>query len=90
METKTRYLHGQWQSEESDGDGDGAIEYQADAISGVVYSEQWFDAQGRVFKRVQYKGNVPVSGEIDIDKDGTFDTRRFYDPTGEITRSEKM
>ncbi len=90
METKTRYLHGQWQSEESDDDGDGAIEYQADAVSGVVYSEQWLDAQGRVFKRVQYEGNAPVTGQIDADKDGTLDTRRFYDRTGEITRSEKM
>lgn len=90
METKTRHLHGQWQSQESDDDGDGAAEYQADAVSGVVYGEQWLDAQGRVFKRVQYKDNVPVSGEIDTDKDGMLDTRRFYDRTGEITRSEKM
>lgn len=90
METKTRYLHGQWQSEESDDDGDGVFEYQADAISGVVYSQQWLDTQGRISKRVQYKGNVPITGEIDTDKDGILDTRRFYDSTGEITRSEKM
>lgn len=89
MESKTRYLHGQWQSEKSDDDGDGTFEYQGDAISGVVYSQQWLDTQGRVFKRVQYKGNVPVTGEIDTDKDGTLDTRRFYDSTGEITRTEK-
>jgi hypothetical protein len=52
----TRYLHEQWQSEKSDDDGDGMFEYQADGISGVIYSQQWLDAQGHVFKRVQYKG----------------------------------
>ena len=82
-------LHEQWQSEKSDDDGDGMFEYQADGISGVIYSQQWLDAQGDVFKRVQYKGNVPVTGEIDTDKDDTPDTRRFYDSAGEITRTEK-
>jgi hypothetical protein len=90
MESRTRYLHGQWQSDEADDDGDGAADYRADAISGVVYSQQWLDAQGRTVKRVQFKNNAPVSGEVDTDRDGALDTRHFYDRTGEITRSEKM
>lgn len=90
MESTSRYLHGLWQSGESDDDADGRIDYRSDAISGVLYSEQWLDAEGRVSKRIRYRGGVPVDGEIDSDQDGVLDTRRSYDRRGEITRSEKM
>ncbi|TWI05920.1 putative signal transducing protein [Luteimonas cucumeris] len=87
MESTSRYLHGQWQSGESDDDGDGRVDYRSDAISGVLYSEQWLDDQGRVSKQIRYKHGIPVDGEIDSDHDGVLDTRRSYDRRGEITRS---
>ncbi|TKR29391.1 DUF2007 domain-containing protein [Luteimonas gilva] len=90
MEITARFLHNQWQSEESDNNGDGTIDYKADAISGVIYSQQWLDASGRVSKRVQYKGGIATHGDVDTDADGKLDTRHHYDRTGEIVRSEKL
>lgn len=89
-ETLTRYLHNQWQSEEADLNGDGAIDYKADAISGVVYSQQWMTLDGRAYKRVQYERGLPSIGELDTNGDGKFDTRHHYDDSGEIARTEKL
>lgn len=90
MEVATRFLHNQWQSEESDENGDGAADYQADAVSGVAYRQQWLDAEGRVVKRVQFEGGIPVFGDVDTNADGKLDTRRHYDRTGEIVRNENL
>lgn len=90
QETESRYLHGQWLSDASDRDGDGVVDYEADAISGVLFSERWFDANSRIIKRLRYKDGNPVSGEVDTDKDGILDTRHHYDRTGEILRSERI
>ena len=90
MEVTTRFLHNQWQSEESDENGDGAADYQGDAISGVVYSQKWLDAEGRILKRVQFQRGIPVYGDVDTNADGKLDTRRHYDRTGEIVRNENL
>ncbi len=90
MEGTVRYLHNQWQSEESDENGDGAADYRADAISGVTYSQQWLDAEGRLVKRVQFRGGIPVHADVDTNADGELDIRRHYDRTGEIVRNENL
>lgn len=90
LETSFRYLHNQWLSTEVDEDADGQIEYAADAIAGVAYSEEWKDAAGRTSKKVVYRNGWPSTVVIDTDGDGTLDTRRYYDKRVEIERSEPL
>ena len=73
-----------------DVDGDGDTDYRADAISGVVYGEEWLDSAGRVIKRVVFKGTRAVSGDLDTNQDGVLDTRQFFDAIGEIERTEPL
>lgn len=89
-EAITHFVRGSWQTSETDRDGDGSIDYRIDAINGVVYSQEWLDASGRVVKRVVHKDGWPVRGEIDTDGDGALDTQRRYDARGEIEGSRPI
>lgn len=90
MEARIRYLHGDWISQEVDRNGDGAADYESDAVSGVIYSERWLDANGKIVKRVLYKHGFPATGELDTDGDGVLDVRHVYDRIGEIARRERL
>lgn len=90
MESKIDYLHGQWLTQETDEDGDGDIDYRAEAISGVAYREEWLDASGRVIKRVVFRAARPVTGDLDTNQDGVLDTRQFFDAIGEIERTAPL
>lgn len=90
MESRFEYLHGQWLTQETDEDGDGDVDYTAAAISGVIYSEEWLDAAGKVIKRVVFKDARPITADLDTNKDGVLDTRQFFDAIGEIERTESL
>ncbi|MGO1072396.1 putative signal transducing protein [Lysobacter sp. CA199] len=89
-ETVETYRDGVWTGQSADYDGDGAPERQQIALRGVLTSEEWLDAQGRVIKRNLYTGGRLTGGEIDSDGDGALDTSRLYDSRGEIQSSRPL
>ncbi|MFD0740288.1 DUF2007 domain-containing protein [Lysobacter koreensis] len=90
MESAFEYLHGQWLTQTSDIDGDGSPDYQSEAISGVIYSEEWLDPAGHVLKRARYDDGRIVTSDLDSNRDGRLDTRRFHDSIGEIEKTEPL
>lgn len=89
---ENRYLHdyGNWRSSTIDLDADGETDYRAEAEHGVLASEEWLDARGRVVKRLRYTKGRPANGEYDSNSDGKLDTARRYDARGEIVASSPI
>ncbi|HYM87082.1 MAG TPA: hypothetical protein VET30_10140, partial [Pseudoxanthomonas sp.] len=90
METSYNFLRGLWSGTESDLDGDDSVDYRAEAVQGVIASEEWLDVSGNAVKRVDYEGGIATSGEFDADKDGKLDVRRRYDRLGEIEKNTSL
>jgi hypothetical protein len=90
MESRHRFRRGQWIETEVDRDGDGAIEYRMDANAGVLSREQWLAPDGTVLKQVNYTHGRATSSELDVDRDGGFDTRRELDDLAEATGTRSI
>ena len=86
-ETVTRFHHNQPQRWVVDDGLDRKIDYRGEYLMGVLFREEWLDAEGNVVKSIRYDNALPVSGEFDSDGDGRLDTARRYDRRGEIATS---
>jgi hypothetical protein len=85
FEYEYRYRRNQVASVELDEDGDGFKEYRAEFTDGLPAVGHYFDAKSQAeFKREHYEHGVLVRTELDTDRDGTFETKRTIDATGEI------
>jgi Putative prokaryotic signal transducing protein len=90
MEEQCEYTKGQPALLKVDRDFDGHPEFRSEYLLGVRFRDEWFDANGNVIKRVEYRGGDPVEGAFDSDGDGRLDTQRFYDVRGEIVREAPL
>jgi hypothetical protein len=85
FEAKARYRKNQPAAVERDVDGDDFAELRSEYAHGVLIEATFSDpATGAVFKREHYEGGVLVRAEVDANRDGTFETTRRYDASGEI------
>ena len=68
-----------------DEDADGFTEYRMEFTHGVLTRGVYLDPATKTeFKREYFEHDLLVRAELDIDRDGTFETKREYDRTGEI------
>lgn len=91
FETKEYYHDGVIVRSEIDNDGDGRPDVKNFYVSGTpAWSETTDPRTGAVVRVDTYENLRLVSADLDLDRDGFRETRRYFDRFGEITRTERI
>lgn len=91
FETKSRFHLRDYEISEVDTDGDGYRDLILRYTHGVFTSAEFVNPVTSLHLRVEhYKLGIMTMAEVDTNKDGTLDTRYFYNSLNEISASEKI
>ena len=91
FETKIRFHLNNIETAEVDTDGDGYRDLVSHYTNGILSSVDFVNPATALNLRVEYYklGKITMA-ELDTNKDGTLDTRYFYNVLGEISATEKI